>query len=181
MENFLKVGDVPRRKLRRIDCLEEKPIRVWRDRGNARTRHVCREQHLVTVTPFCCSLKRLGARPMPMIPHRQGPIDSRLLGGAEPLVKGDRSTWQKPSREIAMFRLAVALAFLFMVLPAIMLLPSSVGSARGVTSAKSEKTMKEGRKQPRAGYRAGSQRSCGVFMYWKDGKCNDARNKPAKK
>ena len=37
--------------------------------------------------------------------------------------------------------------------------------------------------QRRAAYRAASaptQRSCGQFMYWKDGKCNDARNKAAK-
>ena len=37
--------------------------------------------------------------------------------------------------------------------------------------------------QRRAAYRAAAaptQRSCGQFMYWKGGKCNDARNKPAK-
>ena len=36
--------------------------------------------------------------------------------------------------------------------------------------------------QRRAAYRAEApmQRSCGQFMYRKDGKCNDARNKPAK-
>jgi hypothetical protein len=35
----------------------------------------------------------------------------------------------------------------------------------------------------RAAYQAESapmQRNCGEFMYWKNGKCNDARNKPAK-
>ena len=38
--------------------------------------------------------------------------------------------------------------------------------------------------QGRAAYRAASaasQRSCGEFMYRKDGKCNDARNKPPAK
>lgn len=38
--------------------------------------------------------------------------------------------------------------------------------------------------QRNAAYRAESaptQRSCGVFMYRKDGKCNDARNKPPAK
>jgi hypothetical protein len=38
--------------------------------------------------------------------------------------------------------------------------------------------------QRRAAYRADSaatQRSCGEFMYRKDGKCNDARNKPPAK
>jgi hypothetical protein len=37
--------------------------------------------------------------------------------------------------------------------------------------------------QRKTAYRAGAptQRNCGEFMYWKDGKCNDARNKkPAK-
>jgi hypothetical protein len=36
--------------------------------------------------------------------------------------------------------------------------------------------------QRRAAYRAESatQRNCGQFMYWKNGKCNDARNKSAK-
>jgi hypothetical protein len=49
---------------------------------------------------------------------------------------------------------------------------SRAANARGQISIK-----------PRTAYRAEAptQRNCGEFMYWKDGKCNDARNKkPAK-
>jgi len=49
---------------------------------------------------------------------------------------------------------------------------SRTANARGQTSIKR-----------RTAYRAEApaQRNCGEFMYWKDGKCNDARNKkPAK-
>ena len=82
-----------------------------------------------------------------------------------------------------MFRLSLALATVFM------LVASGVASARDETaSAKSRTTharsaVKDGRTQRRVGYRAETvapQKSCGEFKYWKDGKCNDARNKSTK-
>jgi hypothetical protein len=83
-----------------------------------------------------------------------------------------------------MFRLSLALALL------LMLVAPGVPSARDETAAaKSRTTVARGAATNRrpsiqrgAAYRAPAttQRSCGQFMYWKDGKCNDARNKPTK-
>jgi hypothetical protein len=81
-----------------------------------------------------------------------------------------------------MFRPSLALAIV------VMLAIPTVASARDVTaSAKSQTTksdvaVKHRRTavQRRVGYRAGpapAHRNCGEFMYWKGGKCNDARNK----
>ena len=84
--------------------------------------------------------------------------------------------------ENRMFRPSLALVVLFM------LVAPSLASARDATaSAKSQSTnarvvVKDRRTavQRRVGYRAEAApmpRNCGEFMYWKDGKCNDARNK----
>jgi hypothetical protein len=81
-----------------------------------------------------------------------------------------------------MFRPSLALAVV------VVLAIPTVASARDVTaSAKSPSTkadvaVKHRRTavQRRVGYRAGpapAHRNCGEFMYWKGGKCNDARNK----
>ena len=82
-----------------------------------------------------------------------------------------------------MFRLPLALAILFTLLA-----PGGSFARDETASAKSRTTnvrgaVKDRRPaiQRRTGYRAESvvpsQRTCGQFMYWKDGKCNDARNK----
>jgi hypothetical protein len=83
-----------------------------------------------------------------------------------------------------MFRLSLALAILFMVAA------PGVPSARDATASAKSQTSNVGGAvkhrrtiHRRAAYRAESaagQRSCGEYMYWKDGKCNDARNKPTK-
>jgi hypothetical protein len=80
-----------------------------------------------------------------------------------------------------MFRLSLALAILFMLLA-----PGAPSARDETASAKSRSTNVRGAAttgrtsiKRGAAYRA-SQRSCGQFMYWKDGKCNDARNKPTK-
>ena len=73
----------------------------------------------------------------------------------------------------------------------VMLVVFTAASARnGKLSAQSQPAkagvaVKERRTavQQRAGYRAQPARApgtCGVFMYWKDGKCNVASNKPTK-
>jgi hypothetical protein len=84
-----------------------------------------------------------------------------------------------------MFRPSLAIAIF------VMLVPPTAASARNVkASAQSQPpaagvAVKKPRTamQRRAGYRAQAARApsnCGEFMYWKDGKCNDARNKPSK-
>jgi hypothetical protein len=80
-----------------------------------------------------------------------------------------------------MFRLSLALACVFILLSA------AGASARDVaTSAKSQsaaapaRVKRRGTIQRRAGFRAQTapaQRTCGAFMYFKSGKCNDARDK----
>jgi hypothetical protein len=47
-------------------------------------------------------------------------------------------------------------------------------------SAKSRTTNARGAVTAYRAELAPTQRNCGEFMYWKNGKCNDARNKPAK-
>jgi len=76
-----------------------------------------------------------------------------------------------------MFRPAVVLA-----IPLIALLPVGASAQSVTTSAKSQTANAPARVkgQRRAGYRAETAtapRSCGVFMYFKKGKCNDARDK----
>ena len=80
-----------------------------------------------------------------------------------------------------MFRPLLALAIL-----SIVLLPIGASAQSPTTSAKSRTANAavgvKGRApiQRRAGFRAETgpaQRTCGVFMYFKNGKCNDARDK----
>jgi len=80
-----------------------------------------------------------------------------------------------------MFRLSLALAILFIALP-----PAGAADRSGATSAKSQTANAPGRPksratvQRRAGFRAETaptQRTCGAYMYFKNGKCNDARDK----
>jgi hypothetical protein len=78
-----------------------------------------------------------------------------------------------------MFRPSLAVAIL-----SIVLLPAGASAQSVTTSAKSRSANAavgvkgRGTVQRRAGFRAEpAQRSCGVFMYFKNGKCNDARDK----
>jgi hypothetical protein len=80
-----------------------------------------------------------------------------------------------------MFRPAIVLT-----IPLIVLLPTGASAQSPTTSAKSEsanapvRAKGRGTVHRRAGYRAATapaQRSCGAFMYFKNGKCNDARDK----
>ena len=79
-----------------------------------------------------------------------------------------------------MFRPSLALA-----IPFIILLPAGASAQSATTSAKSERAEAPvgakagGKVQRRAGFRAETpaQRTCGVNMYFKNGKCNDARDK----
>jgi hypothetical protein len=80
-----------------------------------------------------------------------------------------------------MFRPPLALAIVFMFLP-----PLGASAQDATTSAKSQTAKApvgakgRGKVQRRSGFRAEiapAQRTCGAFMYFKNGKCNDARNK----
>jgi hypothetical protein len=84
-----------------------------------------------------------------------------------------------------MFRPSLAVAIL------VLLVPPTAASARNVKASAQSQPPKAGVavKEPRtavrgrAAYRAQAARAprnCGEFMYRKDGKCNDARNKPSK-
>jgi hypothetical protein len=84
-----------------------------------------------------------------------------------------------------MFRLSLALAVLFVLIaPDVPSARDETASAKSRTSnVRSAPTTRRTSIERRAAYRAESattQRSCGEFKYWKDGKCNDARNKPTK-
>jgi len=83
-----------------------------------------------------------------------------------------------------MFRLSLALTILFMlVAPGVPSARDETASAKSrTTNARGAATTRRTSIQRGAAYRAApaTQRSCGQFMYWKDGKCNDARNKPTK-
>lgn len=84
-----------------------------------------------------------------------------------------------------MFRPSLAVAILVMLVA-----PTAASARNGKLSAQSKPAkarvaVKQRRPavQQRAGYRAQADRArgnCGEFMYWKDGKCNDARNKQTK-
>ena len=81
-----------------------------------------------------------------------------------------------------MLRPSLALAIF-----SIALLPAGASAQNATTSAKSRGAnasvgvkAPRGTVQRRAGFRAETapaQRTCGVFMYFKNGKCNDARDK----
>jgi len=80
-----------------------------------------------------------------------------------------------------MLRPSLALAIFF-----IALLPAGASAQNATTSAKSRSAnaavgvkAPRGTVQRRAGFRAETApaRTCGVFMYFKNGKCNDARDK----
>jgi len=80
-----------------------------------------------------------------------------------------------------MFKPSLALAIL-----SIVLLPAGASAQSASTSAKSRTANApvgakgQGKVQRRAGFRAETgpaQRTCGAFMYFKNGKCNDAREK----
>jgi len=80
-----------------------------------------------------------------------------------------------------MFRPSLALAIF-----AIVLLPTGASAQSATPSAKSQSANApvgvkgKGKVQRRTGFRAETapaQRSCGAFMYFKNGKCNDARDK----
>ena len=78
-----------------------------------------------------------------------------------------------------MFRLSLALAIVFMLVA-----PGVPWAQDQAQSAKSRPTQARGAVKnrqtstQRRGYRAETAaRTCGEFMYWKGGKCNDARNK----
>jgi hypothetical protein len=81
-----------------------------------------------------------------------------------------------------MFRPSLALAIIFMFLP-----PVGAHAQDAMTSVKSQTSNarvagkdRRTRVQRRAGFRAETplaQRTCGQYMYFKNGKCNDARDK----
>jgi|KBSMisStandDraft_5_1062788.scaffolds.fasta_scaffold1266469_2 hypothetical protein len=80
-----------------------------------------------------------------------------------------------------MFRPSLALAILCLVLP-----PAGASARSATPSAKSQAAdaaapLKSRAKVGRhAGFRAETasrQRTCGAYMYFKNGKCNDARDK----
>jgi len=80
-----------------------------------------------------------------------------------------------------MFRPSLALAILCLVLP-----PAGASARSATASAKSQTADAPVRMKSRptvrrpAGFRAETaprQRTCGAFMYFKNGKCNDARDK----
>ena len=80
-----------------------------------------------------------------------------------------------------MFRLSLALAFVLIVVS-----PAGASARDVATSAKSgtadapARVKRRGTIQRRAGCRAETapaQRTCGAFTYFKNGKCNDARDK----
>ena len=49
--------------------------------------------------------------------------------------------------------------------------PSANATSTGCAASRTHRSSNRSRQEPNRA------RNCGEFMYWKDGKCNDARNK----